>query len=169
MKRVWQGFPGQWVLLVLVVASGIGLGELADYAAEPGSPHDSVKFSLKEDALWVDVTSATGIGRVTISVKDGARWPETVVLAIRTKDGKPLKELEGFKLSGKMLRINGARRTSGRMHCYETDPDNPGKRVHQREVKVEVTKTKAAMEVRVPGKLLAGERELQVQWVDFYR
>ena len=132
---------------------------------------DRAECVMQDKTLKVDVLSASGIGRIELRVKkEGAEWPESIVISLRYADGKPLKELEGLSISGKKIRIDGSRRTSGHMDCHELNPGDqkPGEKP-PRKVGVSVEKTADAMQVTIPGKLLAGESGIKIQWVDFYR
>lgn len=161
-----------WIRTIVLVGlswGGICGAGVTDYAVTPGSPQDAAACAWQGQDLTVKITSATGIGRVELAAKGRAPWPKVVRLSIRTKDGKPLRELEGLTVSGKRLRINGSRRTSGRMDCHEIDPGNPKIRKNARQVHVVVTQGRVAMEITIPGSLLKGERKVKIQWVDFYR
>lgn len=144
---------------------------LEDYAVEVVSQRDSMTFVMADEKLAVTVTSATGIGRLEIGLrKEDSEWPGAVVLSIRTKDGKPLRELEGFSLAGQRIRIHGSRRSSGAMDCRDVTPDDPkGPGRHPRKVKVTVERSAKVMRVVIPGALLRGERKVRIQWIDYYR
>ena len=136
----------------------------AKYDVEGKSQFAGQKFTVK-------IKSAMGIGRMEIGLKtqDG-KWPEAVVLSIQTKDGKPLRELEGFTLSGAKIRIQGSGRTSGKMDCHDVDPNDPkAPNKNLRKVNVTVEKTDKALTVAIPGKVLQGERKVTIQWIDYYR
>ncbi len=157
--------------LLLVLGSVVCRAEVADYAVEVNSPRDSATFAVIEKKLTVKIKSAMGIGRMEIGLKtqDG-KWPEAVVLSIQTKDGKPLRELEGFTLSGAKIRIQGSRRTSGKMDCHDVDANDPkAPKKNLRKVNVTVEKTHKALTVTIPGKVLQGERKVTIQWIDYYR
>ena len=158
------------VLVFLLGVPSSRAGE-SDFSLVPGRPTDSVEFALKDESLEVRVLSPGGIGRLEMGIKkEGGRWPKLIVLLLQSKRGKPLKELEGLAISGKTIRINGSRRTSGRMDCHDVHAggQQPAK-LNPRKVKVTVKKTAGAMVVTIPGSLLDGERDVRIQWVDFYR
>ena len=158
---------------VLVFFLGIfsgGAGE-SDFSLVLGKQTDSMEFAVKDKTLEVRILSPGGIGRLKLGIKkEGGQWPESVVLFLQSKKGQPLKELEGISISGKSIRINGSRRTSGQMDCHDVKPDDqPGDKLNPRKVKVTVKKTAEAMQVTIPGSLLAGESGIRIQWIDFYR
>jgi hypothetical protein len=158
---------------VLVFLLGIlpsGAGE-SDFSLVLGKQTDSMEFAVKDKTLEVRILSPGGIGRLELGIKkEGVKWPESVVLFLQSKKGKPLKELEGISISGKTIRIKGSRRTSGRMDCHDVKPGGqPVDKLNPRKVKVTVKKTAGAMVVTIPGSLLAGETGIRIQWIDFYR
>lgn len=157
--------------LLLVIGTGCGLAGVGDYAVEVVSPRDSLSCAMEDKKLAVTIKSDSGIGRAEIGLKkEGVEWPEAVVLSIQTKDGKPLRGLEGFSIAGQTIRINGSRRTSGEMDCHDVTPKAPkAPKKNPRKVKVVVKKTEKAMTVTIPGKLLKGESKVRIQWIDFYR
>ena len=157
---------------VLPLAALPSHAEDLDYAISLGKVKDEAEMTRTEGSLEVKIKSPGGIGTAKLSLRrEGARWPKLIVLLIRLDDGKPLKELEGISLQGKKLRVTGSRRTSGQMDGFELGPGekaDPGVR-KPRKVDVKVTKTKAAMRIVIPGKLLPEESELRIQWIDYYR
>lgn len=157
------------LVTLLVTGGGVCRAGLTDYTIKLSSPRDQANLAWEGGNLAVGIVSAIGIGRLQLVAKKQAAWPNTIILSIRNREGKSLKELEGFTLSGKALVINGSRRTSGRMECREVDPKNPGIRRNARQVGIVVTRTEAAMEVRIPGSVLKGERDVVIEWIDFYR
>ena len=161
--------PAWAMVLLLGILSCYG-GE-GDYSVVLGKQTDSVEFAMKGRNLEIEILSPGGIGRLELRVeKEGEAWPEAVVLVLRSEAGKPLKELEGFSVSGTKVRIQGSRRTSGKMDCHEVGPGGQGGGKHNpRKVKVLVEKTATAMRVTIPGRLLKGESGIKIQWVDYYR
>ena len=109
----------------MLAGSGAWGGEVTGYVVEVESPRDATEVSLEGKTLSVKVKSATGIGRMEIGKKKDGEWPEAVVLLLRSGDGKPLRELEGFTLAGEGIRIEGSRRTSGKMDCRDGGPQDP--------------------------------------------
>lgn len=158
------------ILLSLLVGVATA-AELEDYTVVVGTKTDTAEFAVEDEKLVVKIRSTRGIGRVELRLKKKqAQWPKTIVLSLRYQDGKPLRELEGFTLAGETVRINGSRRTSGKMDCHDVNLEDPKRRdKNARKVNVLVEKTAKAMVVTIPGKLLEGERTLKMQWIDFYR
>lgn len=138
------------------------------YSVVIGTGTDSAETSVENDQLTVKIRSTRGIGRLELRApKKQTRWPKTVVLSLQIKDGKPLKNLEGFTLNGEKIRIAGSLRTSGAMDCHEVKPE--GKKGPTRKVPVLVEKTGKTLKVTIPGSLLEGEASVKIQWIDFYR
>lgn len=98
--------------------------------------------------LTIDCPSGIGSGKL-IRRANAEKWPEQITLLIRLDDGKPLAELEGFTVRGKQGEI---------IHVSKQDPGA-----------LKIEKTASAMKVLIPGKILAGESEVDVQWIDFHR
>jgi len=114
-------------------------------------PEDQAALAMNNGNLEVKIKCPGGIGRGKLSrPADVEQWPEQIVFLIRLDDGKPLAELEGFSLRGQRVEIDTLRK-------------NP------KVSEIQIEKTESAMKVAIPGKLLAGESEVNVQWIDFYR
>ncbi|NIP93202.1 MAG: hypothetical protein GWO24_07000 [Akkermansiaceae bacterium] len=163
------------VIVQVALLLGLGLpGHAEDpaYAISLGKPTDEVELTRKGESLELKIKSPAGIGRAKLSLRrKGLKWPESIVLLIRLEDGKPLRELEGFSLQGRSFRVSGSRRTSGKMDAFDLKPEEkkPAVDAGPRKVDVRVAKTREAMRVVIPGALLAGESEVRIQWIDFYR
>jgi hypothetical protein len=125
--------------------------EIPGYALTLASPRDEAVLATNDKNLEVKIKCPSGIGRGRLSRRPSAKeWPEEIVLLIRLEDGKPLEELEGFELRGEKIEI----------HQFRKNPELS-------EIKIE--KTETAMKILIPGKILTGETDLKLQWIDFYR
>lgn len=136
-----------------------------------GKAQGEAVMAMRKESLDVKIKSPVGIGTAKLSLRKGAEWPKQIVLLIRRNDAKPLAELEGFTLQGKRIRISGSRQTSGKMESVvlSAGEQDPAEKPASRKVDITVVKTEAAMKIVIPGTLLAGESEVQIQWIDFYR
>lgn len=92
----------------------------------------------------IEVTSPSGIGRMTLAPATGKAWPSPLHLRLRYAPGRPFRTLEGLDLSldGKVVATRDAMR---------------------------VEAGRAWLEVVLPAKLMTSGKPLQVQWVDAYR
>lgn len=92
----------------------------------------------------IEVTSPSGIGRMTLAPASGAAWPSPLRLRLRYAQGRPFRTLEGLDLSvdGTVLATRDAMR---------------------------VEAGRAWLEVVLPAKAMTSGKPLQVQWVDAYR
>lgn len=135
-------------------AGGCGMGppihaETQGYMFSLERAEDDVVLNVNKLTLEVNIKCPGGIGKGRLYRAAGAvTWPQQIVLLIRLDDGKPLGDLEGFSLEGARLRFT------------LDNVDNLG---------IRVEKTDAAMKIVIPGKILHGESELKIQWIDFYR
>lgn len=113
------------------------------------NPEDEVVLAMHGKNPEVKIKCPRGIGRGKLSRLAGVEeWPEQIVFLIRYDDGKPFKVLEGFNITGKQLNISGT--SDGVMGS-------------------KVEKTEDAIKITIPGIILAGESEVNVQWIDYYR
>jgi hypothetical protein len=132
---------------------------------------DTVSVSPHNKTVTVKLVSTTGIGSVTLINKNkGGAWPAVVELLISYPEGKALRELEGFQLYAKRIRVEGSRRQTGKMSCFDL-PQGKDKFASKpnRTVNVQVNKQPTVMKITIPGKLLKGESQIVIQWIDFYR
>jgi hypothetical protein len=127
----------------------VRVGEAGGWAFTLENPEDEVVLAMHGKNLEVKTKCRRGIGRGKLSRLAGVEeWPEQIVFLIRYDDGKPFKVLEGFNITGKQLNISGT--SDGVMGS-------------------KVEKTEDAMKITIPGIILAGESEVNVQWIDYYR
>lgn len=92
----------------------------------------------------IEVTSPSGIGRMTLAPAAGKAWPSPLHLRLRYGPGRPFRTLEGLDLSvdGKVMATRDAMR---------------------------VEAGRAWLEVVLPVGVATPGKPLHVQWVDAYR
>ena len=142
-----------------------------DFSAKPNRKADRATVSVNGKALVVRIQSAIGIGALVLKnhMKAGT-WPQIIRLYLVGREGKPLRELEGFTLQSSRLRVQGSRRTAGKMDAFDFDlerkqfPKKP-----TRQVNIVVKKSDEALLVEIPSALVKDEKKLTIQWIDFYR
>ncbi len=133
------------------MALGLMALALCASAAKPASL--SVRTERTQDiarqvrdgrGVVIDVTSPSGIGRMTLASASNAAWPSPLRLRLRYAPGRPFRTLEGLDLSvdGKVVATRDAMR---------------------------VEAGRAWLEVTLPTEVTASGKPLHVQWVDAYR
>ncbi|GAA5510237.1 hypothetical protein [Novipirellula caenicola] len=138
---------------------------------KPHRPGDRGEITLSDEQLQVKILSSTGIGKLKLHRSaTETSWPQTIVVLLQYASGDPLSELEGFTLRGESNLIQGSRRTSDAMdHFILTDEGTKFQNLPARKAKIRVSRTKEAMRVEIPGKLLSEETKIEIQWIDYYR
>jgi hypothetical protein len=117
------------------------------------------------------VTTETGIGRMTLSAKEGI-WPKEVTIRLRYNQPKAFKTLEGFQMTSSRLQVRTNSGDSGKVPFflatedgkYERDDLNPSGWL-----KVDFKPHGDDLDVVFPSQLWRGEKEVHFQWIDFYR
>ena len=105
----------------------------------------------KEPSVRFDVQSQSGIGRVTVSLKQGA-WPDPIIVRA------PLKGLEGFNLTANSQTVE---RLDLEIKAFTKD----GELFEGRHLLDQA----GYYEVSIPRALLGDDTSFQIQWIDFYR
>ena len=128
-----------------------------------GTPN-SIEATVGDSVVVFDVKSGPGIGSGKIQLVEG-NWPEEVFVRLH------LAGLEGFKVSnGKTIlkgfhmsnKSNGTRKEELTIRMLDLE-GNPVKGKY-------LLKSKGYYEVSIPPSLLTPEvKELEINWVDFYR
>src|SRR5258708_35660842 len=70
-------------------------------------PGDSATIKAEADRVVVAVTSHSGIGRMTLTSKEG-RWPKNVTLRLRYQNGQPFRTLEGFETTSSRMEVRSS-------------------------------------------------------------
>ncbi len=155
----------------LIVLTG-----LASSAADPArpqvqleSPADKATITEEEGRTVITVTSASGTGRMTMSVKE--RWPKDVTLRLRYAGGHPFKTLEGFNVTSSRMQIRATTGDSNKARFFLADDDgkfnddlNP-----TGWLKIEFKPHGDDLDIVFPSSLWRDEKAVRVQWIDFYR
>lgn len=132
---------------------------------------DTVVVTQEQDRTVVAVTCKSGIGRAKLSGKDNV-WPQAVTLRLCYASGKAFTTLEGFELSSSRLQV---RCNSGQSRKapffllvdegkYSRDDLNPSGWLN-----LEFKPHGDDVDVVFPAGLFRGEKEVRVQWIDYYR
>lgn len=161
----------------IVVAGCLTYLAIPSIAAEPPSlkaqlesPADKVVITEEEGRTIVTVTSASGIGRMTLSAKD--RWPKEITLRLRYAHGKPLKTLEGFEATSSRLQIRSNSGESNKARFFLADDEGKFSRDDVNPsgwLKQEYKPHGDDLDIVFPASLWRDEKEVRFQWIDFYR
>jgi hypothetical protein len=145
-----RGYGEGWGIRA-VLALGLMALATGAIAAKPGRL--SVRTERAQDTARqvrdgrdavIEVTSPSGIGRMTLVPATGAAWPSPLRLRLRYAPGRPFRTLEGLDLS-----VDGAV-------------------VATRET-MRVEAGRAWLDVVLPADTATPGKPLHVQWVDAYR
>jgi hypothetical protein len=156
----------------LIVVTGLTLG-----AADPTPlklqlefPADTATVTEEEGRTVISVTSASGIGRMTLSAKD--RWPKDVTLRLRYAGGHPFKTLEGFSVTSSRMQIRATTGDSNKARFFLADDDGKFSRDDLNPtgwLKIEFKPHGDDLDIIFPSSLWRDEKEVRFQWIDFYR
>jgi hypothetical protein len=115
------------------------------------------------------VTTQTGIGRATLSAKE---WPADVTLRLRYAQSKPFKTLEGFEMTTSRLQVRSSSGNSGKVPFFLATEDGKYGRDDLNPsgwLKLDFKQQSDNLDIIFPSHLWRGEKEVQIQWIDFYR
>jgi len=137
---------------------------------ELSKPADRVAVRILEKQTVLEVTSASGIGQMTLRSEPG-QWPESIVIRLRTPEG-PIRGLEGFQVTTSAYQIRGRSAQSGKLPFfladgadgYERDDRTPSGWMN-----ITFEQTPSGLEIRLPRQFGQSQDQLQIQWIDFYR
>lgn len=149
------------------------------------TPQPAYKLELQRDAdkavvvaengrTVFHVTSATGIGGLTITLAKG-EWPERVALRLQYKEGGVFGNLEQFVLRTDRILVEGNLKSSGRMRFCFVDPHGkpdaiqPGEAEPAGHMAIRVTPGEKSLEVTFPPHLLRGSTRVTLRWIDAFR
>lgn len=149
----WSWCGRGWALrCVLALGLATGIAALAMPATAARSASLSVRTARAEDVarvvhgkrgMTIEVTSPSGIGRMTVSPKRGT-WSSPLRLRLRYAPGRRFRTLEGLDVS-----VEGA--------------------VVVTRESVRVEAGRGWLEVVLPAGVATSGKPLHVQWVDAYR
>ncbi len=148
MQGRWRS-DAMWVRMALV----LGLMTLALHASAAKPASLSVRTERAQDiarqvpsarGAIIEITSPSGIGRMTLAPGSGKTWPSPLRLRLRHAPGRPFRTLEGLDVSvdGKVVATRETMRV-------EVEP--------------------GWLEVMLPMGVAMPGKPLRVQWVDAYR
>lgn len=133
-------------------------------------PGDSATVTDEDGRTVLTVTSETGIGQMTLSPK--GRWPGNLTLRLRYRNEKPFKTLEGFDMTTSRMQIRTNSAQSGKTPFFLSDERGAFPRDDLEPsgwLKLEIKPNGDALDLRFPSNLLNDEKNVRLQWIDFYR
>lgn len=154
----------------------IALGELQSAGAEPPLkaqlefPADKATITAEDGRTVITVTSASGIGRMTLSAKE--RWPKDVTLRLRYAAGQPFKTLEGFDVTSSRMQVRTGSGDANKARFFLADDDGKFSRDDLNPsgwLKIDFKPHGDDLDVVFPSSLWRDEKEVRIQWIDFYR
>ncbi len=131
---------------------------------------DTATVTEEAGRTVVTVTSETGIGQMTLSAQ--GRWPNDVTLRMRYRHEKPFKTLEGFEMSSSRMQVRTNSGQSGKTPFFLADDNGAFPRNDLEPsgwLKLEFKPNGDALDLRCPSNLWRDEKEVRIQWIDFYR
>ena len=130
-----------WALVVVLSGAELAFAEVT--VAELGKKDDTVKTSVKDGVLQVEVISPSGIGGCWLALR-GGEWPAKAVIRFSYGEGKRFKALEGF-------------------HATLEKPNDSGITSEQRKGE------DGGPEVELKLAPKAGAKVLHLEWIDQFR
>ncbi|HEY4262073.1 MAG TPA: hypothetical protein VGM98_18025 [Schlesneria sp.] len=134
------------------------------------SPADKATITEEEGRTVITVTSATGIGRMTLSTKD--RWPKDITLRLRYAGNQPFKTLEGFDVTSSRMQVRTSSCDGNKTRFFLADDDGKFSRDDVNPtgwLKIEFKPHGDDLDIVFPSSLWRDEKEVRFQWIDFYR
>lgn len=131
---------------------------------------DSATVTEEAGRAVVTVTSETGIGQMTLSAR--GRWPGDVTLRLRYRGETPFKTLEGFEMTSSRMQVRTNSGQSGKAPFFLVDDNGAFPRDDLQPsgwLKLEIEPNGNALDLRIPSNLWRDEKEVRIQWIDFYR
>ncbi len=131
---------------------------------------DSATVTEEAGRVVVTVTSGTGIGQMTLAAK--GRWPKDVTLRLRYRHEKPFKTLEGFEMTSSRMQVRTNSGQSGKTPFFLSADDGTFPRDDLQPsgwLKLDIKPNGDALDLRIPSNLWREEKEVRIQWIDFYR
>jgi hypothetical protein len=172
-----KGVPMDRIRQLCLVCGVMALSGLPLRAADPAPlrlqlefPADKATITEEEGRTVITVTSASGIGRMTLSAKE--RWPKDVTLRLRYAGGHPFKTLEGFDVTSSRMQIRAGTADTNKARFFLADDDGKFSRDDLNPtgwLKIEFKPHGDDLDIIFPSSLWRDEKEVRVQWIDFYR
>ena len=164
----------QWCCLMAwmwSVMPTLALAEPPPIQCELKKPGDTAMLIEEAGRTVVLVTSHTGIGQMTLSLKQG-RWPKDVTLRLRYANSRPFTTLEGFDMTTSRIKVKASSGQSGKTPLLL--PDDEGVFSNNDAdpagwLKIEFKPKGDDLDVIFPSHLWRDEKKIAIQWIDFYR
>jgi hypothetical protein len=134
-------------------------------------PGDTAVVEQEEGSTVIAITSTIGIGRATVTSKDG-KWPKNVTLRLRYPAKQAFKTLEGFDVTSSKLQIRTSSGNSNKSPFFLIGDDGQPSRDDVNPsgwLNMEFKPHGEDMDIVFPANLWQGEKKIQIQWIDFYR
>lgn len=139
---------GRWwcasCVAALLAACAATVAAAAPLSLRTERAGDAARALRDGRGVVVEITSPTGIGRMTIAPPARRAWPSPLRLRLRYAPGRPFRTLEGLEVS-----VDGAVGATREAMRVEARRDG--------------------LEVVLPADVAQAGKPLRVQWVDAYR
>lgn len=134
---------------------------------------DRIEVEAKDDAIFLTVTSPSGIGSATVNSKDG-KWPGKLVLRLR------LKGLESLTISHQQVTLGASFSSHGdseqRVYVKTGGQEKPLDRDNPYWMEIKIVGGKSVplqsghFEMVLPAAIFKSEpKTVTISWIDFYR
>ncbi len=155
-----------------------GLAWTADSSPDRGwtvklsKPGDEVRIEEDGNTTVVRVTSRSGIGKLTIAANKNRSLPERLAVRLVYDQPKKFNKLEGLTITTPRWQVRGNSSQSGKLPFFL--PDEKG--VFERDdtkptgwLDLKIESVGDALELQFPPRLILTERQVEIEWIDFYR
>ena len=156
--------------MIVLVAHRLVAADPAPLKVRLESPADAATISIEDGRTVMTITSATGIGRMTVSPTD--RWPKEITLRLRYGVGQPFKTLEGFDATSSRMQIRTTSAEAEESRFFLADDDGKFSRDDVNPsgwLKIDFKPHGDDLDILFPSSLWRDEKEVRFQWIDFYR
>lgn len=134
-----------------------------EFKIEPQHKEDTVRLTTTDDEATFTITSATGIGRAKVTLREGT-WPQRLRLDLR------LKSLEGFSVNNGKLQLATFLGAEGPAEAFLRDEAGHYRPAPDLKApKIRVRKTRDGIEVLLPVEIYENAKSIELQWIDAYR
>jgi hypothetical protein len=168
------------VILLLLAPIAPALGQEPEKKPKVVEPAFDFKFRKPADSIAVVkqakrtllvVTSASGIGDATITLKAG-QWPDDIAVRFQYGKDKGFDNLEQIEITTDRVHARGSKKLSEKFPFVFLDAKRntaPIEREPSGVLNVRVTVRDGAIEVSLPTYLLIGSGEVRLHWTDAFR
>lgn len=158
-------------IILVLIHDLAACADLPEIQVDVNQTGDAAVVREEEGRALILVSTRTGIGRLTMTAKN-SKWPRQITLRLRYEDGKPLKSLEGFECTSPRLQIRSNSGQSGRVPFFLAGDDGKFSRDDQSPsgwLNLQIKPGGEGLDIQFPDNLWKGEKQVQIQWIDFYR